>query len=103
KIGFTRNQQLIDRVLAQLKKQIRALPYGQWQTVANTEIKVRLQRAGHILGSAYVECEALGQRIVFSGDLGAPHSPLLMAPKPPRRCDVLVLESTYGDQDHESR
>src|SRR5699024_5872557 len=52
KIGFTRNQQLIDRVLAQLKKQIRALPYGQWQAVANTEIKVRLQRAGHILGSA---------------------------------------------------
>ena len=103
KIGFTRNQQLIDRVLAQLKGQICALPYGQWQTVANTEIKVRLQRAGHILGSAYVECEALGQRIVFSGDLGAPHSPLLMAPKPPRRCDVLVLESTYGDQDHESR
>lgn len=103
KIGFTRNQQLIERVLTQLKGQICALPYAQWQAIPNSDIKIRLQRAGHILGSAYVECEALDKRMVFSGDLGAPHSPLLMAPKPPKRCDVLVLESTYGNQDHESR
>lgn len=31
------------------------------------------------------------------GDLGAPHSPLLPEPQPPKRADVLVLESTYGD------
>lgn len=103
KIGFTRNQQVIDKVLAQLTSQICALPYNQWQTTPHTDIKIRLQRAGHILGSAYVECEADGQRLVFSGDLGAPHSPLLIAPTPPTRCDVLILESTYGDQDHESR
>ncbi|OIN07914.1 MBL fold metallo-hydrolase [Oceanisphaera psychrotolerans] len=103
KIGFTRDKKLINRVLKMLRSRLVPLPYGQWQSVVGTGIEVRLQRAGHILGSAYVECEAGGQRIVFSGDLGAPHSPLLIAPEPPERCDLLVMESTYGDRNHESR
>ena len=41
--------------------------------------------------------------MVFSGDLGAPHAPLLAAPVSPVRADQLVLESTYGDKDHENR
>lgn len=40
---------------------------------------------------------------VFSGDLGAPHAPLLPAPKAPYRADTLVIESTYGNRVHESR
>lgn len=103
KIGFTRNEKLINRVLKMLKSRLVPLPYNRWHSVANSDIEVRLQRAGHILGSAYVECEAGGRRIVFSGDLGAPHSPLLIAPEPPKRCDLLVLESTYGDKNHKSR
>jgi len=42
-------------------------------------------------------------RIIFSGDLGAPYSPLLPAPRSPYRCDTLVLESTYGDKCHGNR
>lgn len=103
KIGFTRNEQLINRVLKLLASRLRPLPYNQWQPVEGSNIAIRLQRAGHILGSAYVECEVAGQRVVFSGDLGAPHSPLLVSPAPPERCNVLVLESTYGDKNHESR
>ncbi len=103
KIGFTRNEQLINRVLKLLASRLRPLPYNQWQPVEGSNIAIRLQRAGHILGSAYVECEVAGQRVVFSGDLGAPHSPLLVSPAPPERCHVLVLESTYGDKNHESR
>ncbi|WP_309477166.1 MBL fold metallo-hydrolase [Marinomonas foliarum] len=41
--------------------------------------------------------------VVFSGDLGAPYSPLLCAPQSPYRADQLVLESTYGDRNHENR
>ena len=41
--------------------------------------------------------------IVFSGDLGTPHAPLLPAPKSPCRADILVIESTYGDRFHEDR
>ncbi|MCB2071221.1 MAG: hypothetical protein KDF67_17185, partial [Ottowia sp.] len=43
------------------------------------------------------------RRVVFSGDLGAPYAPLLPAPKSPYRADVVVLESTYGDRNHEGR
>jgi metallo-beta-lactamase family protein len=35
--------------------------------------------------------------------LGAPYAPLLPAPKSPYRADSLVIESTYGDRQHESR
>ena len=65
--------------------------------------KIRLQRAGYILGSVYVEIDVNQTRIVFSGDLGAPHTPLLPAPKSPYKADILVLESTYGDRNHENR
>ncbi|PSF08082.1 MBL fold hydrolase [Marinobacter halophilus] len=110
KIGFTRNRGLINRVLDVIRSRIVPVPYGQWHSVfdeGGASLKVRLQRAGHILGSAYVECDAVSgaesERIVFSGDLGAPHSPLLPEPSPPERADRLVIESTYGDKNHEDR
>ena len=46
---------------------------------------------------------AKNRRVVFSGDLGAPYTPLLPSPKSPYRADVLVIESTYGDRLHGSR
>ena len=63
-------------------------------------IELALQPAGHILGSASALLEASGRRVVFSGDLGRPGHPLLVAPAPPPACDVIVVESTYGDRDH---
>ena len=108
KIGFTRDRQLIDRVLGVIRSRLVPVPYGKWHPVFDEDdcsLSVRLQRAGHILGSAYVECDAHAgeseERVVFSGDLGAPHAPLLPAPQSPERADRLVIESTYGDKDHE--
>ena len=116
-VGFTRDRDLVRRVLRTLEARIVALPYGEWREVPTTDggparLEVRLQRAGHILGSAYVECRvtpAAGSpggeplTVVFSGDLGGPDTPLLPEPEPPERADVLVLESTYGDREHEDR
>ena len=66
--------------------------------------RVRFRQAGHILGSSYVEVELSGgERVVFSGDLGCKNSPLLPDPIPLERADLLVLESTYGDRNHEAR
>jgi metallo-beta-lactamase family protein len=102
-IGVTRNRALIERVLEVVQARTIALPYGQWHPLSGKG-RVRLQAAGHILGSAYVEIEAAdGTRVVFSGDLGAPDTPLLPAPQPPERAEVLVLESTYGDRCHPDR
>ncbi|HTN33277.1 MAG TPA: MBL fold metallo-hydrolase [Marinobacter sp.] len=110
KIGFTRDGALIERVLGLIRSRLVPVSYGQWHPVFTGEdhsLSVRLQPAGHILGSAYIECQATGgaqeERIVFSGDLGAPHSPLLPEARPPERADRLVIESTYGDKDHEDR
>ncbi len=109
KVGVTRDPALIEPVLRLLGARIMALPYDHWFTLAEGDpgLRIRLQPAGHILGSAYVECE-LRQggdytRILFSGDLGAPETPLLPDPKPPESADLVVLESTYGDRLHEDR
>jgi metallo-beta-lactamase family protein len=56
--------------------------------------------AGHILGSAIIECRAAGCHAVFSGDLGQPLRPLVRDPAPVAEADVLLVESTYGDRLH---
>ncbi len=61
--------------------------------------------AGHILGSAIVRLEAQedgqARSIVFSGDLGRPQLPIIRDPDRVGAEDVLIIESTYGDRDHQ--
>jgi metallo-beta-lactamase family protein len=63
-------------------------------------VSVTFRRAGHIVGSAFLEMRADGKRIVFSGDLGRYGTPLLADPDPPPPADALLLECTYGDRRH---
>lgn len=63
-------------------------------------LQVTLRPAGHILGSATVLVEADGNRVLFTGDLGRPHHPLLSPPADPPGAAVFVVESTYGDRVH---
>lgn len=80
-------------------KQFVAVEENEWTTFS-PEFRFRFQKNGHILGSALIETVCCERKIVFSGDLGRAH-PLLLEP-PARVCgtDFLVLESTYGDRDH---
>ena len=113
KVGVTRDIKIINACLSLLNKQIVAVNFNTWFELpcANQQIaKARFQRAGHILGSAYVEIDVginaknnKSHRVVFSGDLGAPYTPLLPAPKPPYKADTLVIESTYGNKNHQGR
>jgi metallo-beta-lactamase family protein len=109
---FGRSAKELDDYLTMINKRLVALPFDRWFTIVETDqlvCRVRLQRAGHILGSAYVECdincplEMRDKRVVFSGDLGSSHTPFLPSPQSPERADILVLESTYGDRLHEDR
>ena len=59
--------------------------------------------AGHILGSAMVLFTIAGKKILFTGDLGNSPSPLLPDPDKITDVDYLVMESVYGDRNHESR
>lgn len=112
KVGFTQDETLINRFLSAVHQLVCPIPYKQWHTVTDNNdlcVRVRLQRAGHILGSAYVEVDSYYKAdkrhhlTVFSGDLGAPYAPLLPAPRAPYGCDTLVIESTYGNRLHENR
>jgi len=104
KVGVSRDKRLIQKVLARLASLLRPIPYDQWFDIEGMpKTKGRFRVAGHILGSAFIEIDAKGERVLFSGDLGATYSPLLAAPKAPYRADRVVIESTYGDKLHEGR
>ena len=67
-------------------------------------IAFKLGCAGHILGSCFIRFELPdGFTIVFSGDLGVKDTPILCDPDISEPCDLLILESTYGDRNHEGR
>lgn len=61
--------------------------------------------AGHILGSAQVmlDIEEGGKkrRLLFSGDVGRGDNELLRDPVAAEDVDILLMESTYGDREHE--
>jgi metallo-beta-lactamase family protein len=80
--------------------QARTLALGQWFEPASG-IRARLWNAGHILGSASVEIEALGSRLLFSGDIGPEHKAFHPDPEAPAGFDHVVCESTYGDRARE--
>ena len=64
-------------------------------------VRFRLGRAGHILGSCWIQFDIAGDgRVIFSGDLGARDTPILCDPDVPEGCDRLVMESTYGNRVH---
>ncbi|GGC97389.1 MBL fold metallo-hydrolase RNA specificity domain-containing protein [Halopseudomonas salina] len=111
-VGIKRDKRLATRFIEMVQPRLQGHPYKTWVTLIEREdlvCRIRFQRAGHILGSAYVEFDISypqqnrTRRIVFSGDLGAPHAPMLPAPKSPYKADVVVLESTYGNRLHENR
>ncbi|MDR8728095.1 MBL fold metallo-hydrolase RNA specificity domain-containing protein [Burkholderia pseudomultivorans] len=63
-------------------------------------LSFRLLPAGHILGAASVVMHWQHRVLVFSGDLGRSHDPIMHAPTPPVHADFVVVESTYGDRLH---
>ena len=64
-------------------------------------MKLRLRTAGHILGASSVELRTPKGTVLFSGDIGRPDDLIMKPPAPIERADFLVVESTYGDRQHE--
>ncbi len=59
-------------------------------------------RAGHIIGAAFIKITYDNKSILFSGDVGRLHDPIMREPMDVDGSDYLVLESTYGDRPHTS-
>lgn len=80
-------------------KQFIAVSFDQIHTVFD-DITCQWQHAGHILGASIIHIFCEQQHLLFSGDLGRPNDPIMLAPKQPQICDTLIIESTYGDRLH---
>lgn len=65
--------------------------------------KISYKDAGHILGSGMLQVVYNEKTIVFTGDLGNSPSPLLRDTEAIIHADYLVMESVYGDRNHEAR
>lgn len=63
-------------------------------------IHFRFKTCGHILGASSIELTCFEKIIIFSGDIGRPHSAILPAPEYFTEADYVIMESTYGDRLH---
>ncbi|MDO4633466.1 MAG: MBL fold metallo-hydrolase [Eubacteriales bacterium] len=70
-------------------------------------IEICFVDAGHLLGSSSIEVtlneEGTQKTLVFSGDIGNDHQPLIRDPQYLHEADYVIMESTYGDRSHGPR
>ena len=82
---------------------------AQWETldyhqpVEVGDFSIVLRDSGHILGAAMVEFTHAGKKIVFTGDLGNSPSPLMPDTEKVTDASYIIMESVYGDRNHEDR
>jgi metallo-beta-lactamase family protein len=83
---------------------LRRCPYGEIIQV-NDIISARFTDIGHLLGSSCIEVwfteGGVKKKVVFSGDVGNTHQPLIRDPSLVDEADFVMIESTYGDRLHE--
>ena len=86
-------------------QQMRTVEYGE-VTELCPGVRARFVDAGHLLGSSSVEIWAAEggeeRKLVFSGDIGNVDQPIIRDPQLLSEADYVVMESTYGDRDHEA-
>ncbi len=68
-----------------------------------SNLEAQFLNAGHILGSAMILFIYNGKKILFTGDLGNSPSPILPDTEKVTDADYLIMESVYGDRNHESK
>ena len=79
-------------------------PYGEKISIADG-ITIRFLDAGHLLGSSSIEIwleeNGISKKLLFSGDIGNFHQPLIRDPQYADTADYVIMESTYGNRLHE--
>lgn len=74
------------------------------EIVISDGIRVRFNDVGHLLGSAAIEVwvkeNEQEEKLVFSGDIGNINQPLIRDPGFIDEADYVLIESTYGDRNH---
>lgn len=104
KYGYSKHQPALPlytqddalRVLKQFKEVEIDKPYRFFNV-----FDISWHRAGHILGSSFVQIHHQSCRILFSGDIGRLQDPIMKPSAWMKSTDYLVIESTYGDRLHD--
>ncbi len=83
-------------------KQFQSIPYHISTSLFNdNDIQVVFKRAGHILGSSFIQLNYRDTSILFTGDIGRLEDPVMREPETIKSIDYLVIESTYGNRLHD--
>ncbi len=81
-----------------------SIKYGR-PTEIDGRLEATLYDAGHILGSSMIKVKfsanAQQRTVLFSGDIGRPNRPIVRDPTVFDTADYVLLESTYGDREHQ--
>lgn len=89
---------------------LQSCPYNEIKPLCEG-IRVRFLDAGHLLGSASIEVwineknesgSYIEKKLVFSGDIGNINQPLINDPTYLTEADYVIMESTYGNRNHEN-
>ncbi len=95
-------RELVSNMLTQL----RPLPVGETLTLPQLPgISLHASRAGHIAGAVSFSFTGPDGTLVVSGDISSTPQRTVQGALPPpvERCDLLILESTYGARLHPNR
>jgi metallo-beta-lactamase family protein len=107
--GFSKHQPALPLYTEQdaraALKKVQSVGYGKTLPLG-PHLSIEFASAGHILGSGFISVviqEDGGRpvKILFSGDIGRYDEPILNDPTPIEEADYLLVESTYGDREHD--
>ncbi len=93
-------------LMSSMLNQVRPLPIGKTLTLPQLpDITISTNRAGHIAGAISFGFTGPDGTLVVSGDISSTPQRTVLGALPPsvERCDMLVLESTYGSRLHPNR
>ncbi len=92
----------------QTLKQFRTVEYMQrFSPMEGVECEFHF--AGHMLGAATIELDLRDNpgdkptKLVFSGDIGRAKVPILRDPQTVENADYIIMESTYGNRNHQKK
>jgi len=91
-----------DKDIEQSMSQWKVVPYHDVITLT-PDLSVKMYDAGHVLGSAMMEFNFKGKKLLCTGDLGNTPTPLLKDTEVSEQPQFLLMESVYGDRNHEDR
>ncbi len=93
-------------LVSSMLNQLRPLPVGETLTLPQVPgVNIHASRAGHIAGAVSFSFSGSDGTLVVSGDISSTPQRTVLGALPPlvERCDLLVLESTYGSRLHPNR